>query len=136
MSDITHKAQGRSCHEGVHNGGVGIRDNEHIAFIDRLKSAHAGAVERFPFYKRLKIKLVQWHAEVLPCTGNVNELEIHHLCVILFGKLQYRFWGHYLSLLPFLSRLHCWNIGILLNRYIYVLCTKMTIYQPLSEMIN
>src|ERR1700686_1106107 len=27
-------------------------------------------------------------------------------------------------------------LGVLPNRYIYVHCTKMTIYQPLSEMIN
>src|ERR1700692_2863316 len=121
MSNVANKAQSWGCREGVHNSGVVVGDNEHIAFMNRLKTAHAGAVESFSFYKCLDFKLVQWHPEVLPRTGNIDKLEVYHFDAMLFSKLQYLFWGHYLSLLllPIPAPLLEYWISFQFNVFIY-----------------
>src|SRR5579885_2700516 len=49
MSNIADQAQRGNSSEGVHKGSLGIRNDQHIAFINGLETANAGPIKRKPF---------------------------------------------------------------------------------------
>ena len=72
-----------SAAEGVDNGGFRLGNHEHVAFVDRLPAADAGAVKAQTFLEDILVQLVHGNREVLPDSGEVHEPQVHGLHVLL-----------------------------------------------------
>jgi hypothetical protein len=62
----------------VEHRRFGIRDQEHVALIDRLETANRRAVEAEPLFERFGRQSVERHRRVLPLPDEIDELEIDH----------------------------------------------------------
>ena len=97
MSDVADQAECWSSGKRIHNSGIRIGDDQHIARVNCLKSAYAGAVERYSLNKSAFFKFTDRHTKMLPCSWHIHKFQVHHLCAALFGKLQYLFGCHALN---------------------------------------
>jgi hypothetical protein len=69
--------------ERVHHGGVGVGDQKHVRFVDRLKSPYAGAVKADPLFEQIRCELGCRYRKVLPQPRHIDKLEIHYLYFVL-----------------------------------------------------
>ena len=86
---ITYKDKRRLGRERIEERGVRIREQQHVAFLDRLKSADAGAVEPKALFERVGRKFPSGQGEVLPDAGQVDEPQIHNLHALILGQLSH-----------------------------------------------
>jgi hypothetical protein len=73
---------------------VGVRDQDHVRFLDLLEAADAGAIEANAVHPDGGLRVIEvefsWRdGEVLPEAGKVVELEVDHLDVVLLDELRY-----------------------------------------------
>ena len=54
VEDVTDKADRGVFGERVHHGGVGVGEQDHVGFVDRLKSPDARAVKPQPLLEYLR----------------------------------------------------------------------------------
>ena len=90
-----HGQSGHKCQKGIHLRGGRVRDDQHVAGVDGLPPADRGTVKPEPLLKAALLKLLDWHTEMLPCSGQIHELEIYHLDAFFLRKFQYRFGCHF-----------------------------------------
>ena len=80
--------------ERIDERGVGLRQEEHVALVDRLPAADAGAVEAEAVFEHFFIELRDGDGEVLPDAGEVHEAHVDRLDVALATHRQDRLRGH------------------------------------------
>src|SRR5262249_50871387 len=66
-----------------------VRHEEHVALVDRLEAADAGAVKPQSFRKAALVQLPEREAEVLPGAGQVDETNIDDLDAFCLRPLQH-----------------------------------------------
>ena len=88
-----------SVGERIEEGRLGLRHDEHVALVDRLPAADAGAVEAQAVFEHVFVELVDGDREVLPQAGKIHEPQIDRLDV-LFAAQRQNFFGLH-SNLPF-----------------------------------
>src|SRR5206468_3567810 len=71
--------KGRDFETRIDEGTRRVREQQHVALVDRLEPANRGAVEPDPLGKQLFGQLFQRAGKVLPGTRQVSEPQIHHL---------------------------------------------------------
>ena len=89
IDDVADQVQGGDLGERVHEGGVRIGHDEHVALVDRLEAADGRTVEAEPFLEAALGQLVCGHREVLPQTGHIHEAQINDLDVVVFDQFQH-----------------------------------------------
>src|SRR5690606_27309435 len=72
--DRTLERQRGVLRERIHARRGGIRDEQHVALVDRLKAADRGAVEPEAFLEALWFQTAERDGRVLPFAGQVDEL--------------------------------------------------------------
>ena len=90
--DVADHRQGLDRAERVEDGGFGLRDDEHVALVDPLPAADAGAVEAQAVLEDVLVELVDGNGEVLPEAGEVHEAEIDRLDVPSRGRMPILLW--------------------------------------------
>src|SRR5256885_11697804 len=79
VGHVTRERKGRDFETRIDEGTRRVREQQHVALVDRLKPANRGAVEPDPLGKQLFAQLFQRDGKVLPRTRQVGEPQIHHL---------------------------------------------------------
>ena len=74
--------------ERIDERRVGLRQEEHVALVDRLPAADAGAVEAEAFFEDFFFELLDGDREVLPDAGEVHEPHVDGLDVALATHRQ------------------------------------------------
>ena len=79
--------------ERVDERGVGLRQEQHVAFVDRLPAADARAVEAEAFFEDFLFELADGNREVLPKSGEIHKPQIDGLNVPLATHRQDGLWS-------------------------------------------
>ncbi len=87
-----------SSANGSSDGRLRLRHHQHVALVDRLPAADAGAVEAQAVLEDVLVQLVDGDGEVLPQAGKVHEPQVDRLDV-LFPAQRQNFFGCHWSLL-------------------------------------
>ena len=103
--DVAHQVQGGQRGERIHEGGVGVREQQHVRLVDGLEAADAGAVEPDAVLEQPGVELVGGDGEMLPQPGHVGEPQVHDLRAVLLGKVDHLSRCH--GVLPFKPRIFC-----------------------------
>ena len=80
--------------ERIDERRLGLRHDEHVALVDRLPAADAGAVEAEAVLEHVLVELVDGDREVLPEAGKVHEPQVDRLDVPLATHRQDRLRSH------------------------------------------
>ena len=80
--------------ERIDERRVGLRHEEHVALVDRLPAADAGAVEAQAVFEDVFVELVDGDREVLPDAGEIHEPQVDGLDVVLATHRQNCLWSH------------------------------------------
>ena len=80
------------------NAVLGIRDQQHVRFVNRLPAANRAAVETKAVFEGALFQFADRIADVLPQAGKIGEAKIEHFGVMLRCEFNYRFRIHSLSL--------------------------------------
>ena len=91
---VADHAERRDLGERIDERGVGLRQEEHVALVDRLPAADAGAVEAEAVFEDFFIELGDGDREVLPDAGEVHEAHVDGFDVALAAHRQDRLRGH------------------------------------------
>src|SRR5262249_50757791 len=83
ITDRADRADRGDGGEGVEFGRLGIWDDEHVRRVDRLPSANRRSVESEALFEARFREPVSGHGRVLPDTGEIDELQIEKLDVVL-----------------------------------------------------
>ena len=83
-----------SVGEGIEHGGLGLRHEEHVALVDRLPAANAGAVEAQAVLEDVFVQLVHRNREVLPDAREVHESQVDRLDIFFPAQRQNFFRFH------------------------------------------
>ena len=75
--------QGRHLGERIHQRGVRIGQDEHVGFVDGLPAANGGAVEAEAVLEYIGFQHGNRYGKVLPDAGQIDELEIDHLRLLV-----------------------------------------------------
>ena len=75
--------------ERIHDGGIGIRDDHHVAVLNRLPTPNGRSVEAGAFGEDRVSQLLNRNREVLPGAREVHELQVHHDGLVFLCKFQY-----------------------------------------------
>src|SRR5207249_1524586 len=79
VGHVTRERKGRDFETRIDEGTRRVREQQHVALVDRLEPANRGAVEPDPLGKQLFAQLFQRDGKVLPRARQVGEPQIHHL---------------------------------------------------------
>ena len=74
--DVANHAEGRELREGIDKGGFGLRNQQHVAFVDGLPAANAGAIEPEPVFEDFFVEFADRYGEMLPEPGKVHESQV------------------------------------------------------------
>ncbi len=98
--DVADEHQRRRHRKGVHEGGVRVGHQQHVAFLDLLEATDAGSVEAEALFEGVGGKLFGGDRKVLPKPRQVDESHVHHLDLLLLDELHdiVRFHRHLASL--------------------------------------
>ena len=94
VEDIANHVEGGDLEERVDSSGAGIGDQQHVAFVDGLETADAGAVEAVPFGHVVLAELAQGDGEVLKRARQVGEPQVNDADVVGLTKLDDFSRGH------------------------------------------
>ncbi len=94
VDDVADQRQGRPGDERVHDGRVGVGDDQHVGGVDRLPAADGRPVETEPVLEAVLAEVVQGNGEVLPGPDEIHELQVHHLDFVFLGERQHFLRGH------------------------------------------
>ncbi len=83
---IAHDAQGGDLANRVHDRGVRVWHEEHIALVDMGETTDAGPVEPVPISELFLVQFVRRNRHMLQYARQIDELEVHHLD--RFGHLK------------------------------------------------
>ena len=92
--DVADHGEGLDRAERVQHGGLGLGNDEHVAFVDPLPAADAVAVEPQAILEDVLVEFIDGDGEVLPEAGEVHEAEIDGLDILLAAESQYLFGSH------------------------------------------
>ncbi len=68
--------------------GARVRDQQHVALVDRRPTADAGSIDAETLFKRVLGELADGIGDVLLQTGQIREAQIHLANFFAFRKLQ------------------------------------------------
>ena len=85
IHDVADQRERGLGEEGVHFCGGEVRDHLHVAGVNRLPAADAGAVEHAPVFQHVLAKVGHGEHDVLPGAEEVNELEVHRDHLVVLG---------------------------------------------------
>ena len=71
---VADHAQRRDLRERIEERRLGLRHQQHVALVDRLPAADAGAVEAEALFEYFFREFGHRHGKVLPLSGEVAEL--------------------------------------------------------------
>src|SRR5439155_14626634 len=72
--------------ERVYERGRRVGDEHHVGLRDLLEAADRRAVEAEPLVEGVLVERMDRQPDVLPCAGQVDELEVDHPHVVLLGE--------------------------------------------------
>ena len=88
-----HHQRGR-LGERIHERGVRIGDQQHVAFVDRRPAADARSVHAEAFFEAALVQLADRVGNVMLQARNIGEPQIELLGIVLLGKFQHFFRTH------------------------------------------
>ena len=86
IDDICDDADRGPGEERIEAGRVGVRDRHHVRLVNALPSANGRPVEPQPFLERPLVPGVDREGAMLPRPKHVDELQVHHLCLVFLRK--------------------------------------------------
>src|SRR5260370_4656768 len=89
VDDVTDQEQRLVRQYRIDGRGVRVRDEQHVALIDRLEAADAGPVESEAARKAVLFELGERQAEVLPCARQIDEPDVDHLDALSLRALDH-----------------------------------------------
>ena len=87
IHDVTDHAQRRDACERVHDGSVGVRDDHHVAVLNRLPPPNGRSVEAGTLGEDRIRQFFNRNREVLPGAGEVHELQVDHDDFVFLCKI-------------------------------------------------
>ena len=78
--------------EGIDEGGLRVRDHQHVALVDRLPAADRRAVEALAVFERALVDEIDGVRAVLPGSGPVGEPQVHHDGTLFFLRTPEPLW--------------------------------------------
>ena len=94
IGDIADEHQGGHLEKRIDFRRCCIRNHQHVAGVDGLPSADAGAVEAEAVFEAAFVQFTDGHAEVLPHARKIHETQIYDLYAVFLCHCQYLFWCH------------------------------------------
>ena len=88
LHDVAGDVDGRLVHEGIDDGRVRIRHQQHVGGLDALPSGDRRAVERVARLELVDAEVLRRHRDVLLLAARVGETEIDELDVLLLEHLE------------------------------------------------
>ena len=86
--------QRRRLRKRVHQRRLRIRNQQHVAFVDRRPAADARSVHSKPVLEAALVELAHRVGNVMLQARNIGEPQIQLLGIVLLGKFQYFFRSH------------------------------------------
>ena len=120
-----------SVGERIENRRLGLRHHEHVALVDRLPAANAGAVEAQAVFEHVLCQLVDRNREVLPDAGKIHEPQVDRLDVPFRGTAPRLLWVS--RFVPFVCG-H--DRSLLANRSEMFLASQRARRQPIEPLIR
>ena len=77
---------------------VGIGDQQHVGFVNRLPAANRAAVKAEAVLEGVFFQFADRVADVLPEAGKIGEAKIENFCVVFCGEFKNCFRVHSFSL--------------------------------------
>ena len=93
VDDVAEDAEGRHFASGIDARGSGVRNEDHVGFLDLLEATDAGAIEADAVHPDRPLQVIEVDhvlgrdREVLPEAGQVGELEVNDLEVVLLDQI-------------------------------------------------
>src|SRR5260370_13552727 len=78
VDDVTDQEQRLVRQYRIDGRGVRVRDEEHVALVDRLEAADAGPVESKAAREAVLFELADRQAEMLPRARQIDEPDVTH----------------------------------------------------------
>src|SRR5579862_91786 len=94
IDDVAVHDEGRRLGKRIHESGIRIRDQQHVALVDGSPSPDTGPVHSETVFKRAEIYLAHRIGNVVLQTRDVREAKIELLGVVLLGEIQHFLWTH------------------------------------------
>ena len=94
IEDVAEHHKRRDLRERIEERRRRIRDEQHVAFIDRRPAADGTAVDAEAGFEAAFVQLIDGITDVVGEAGDVGKAEIHLADFVLFGVLEDFFWGH------------------------------------------
>ena len=94
IAHIADHHQRRRLHERIHESGLGIGNEQHVALIDRRPAADAGAIDAEAIGKRALVQFPDRIRNMVLQARDIGEPDIDLSGAILFRELQNFSWCH------------------------------------------
>ncbi len=98
IDDAARHDQRTSLRKRIDVGGIRIRNEQHIALVNRCPAANTRSVDAEPIFEGILLELGNGIRNVLRNTRQVRESQIELASFFLLGKLQHFFGTHQHSL--------------------------------------
>src|SRR5882724_6538214 len=92
--DVADQDQRGHRRVGVHHRRGRVWEQQHVGFIDRLKSADRRSVESDSFLEQFFAEFRDRNRKVLPEPGKIDEPQVYDLRIFLFRQLNHVLRGH------------------------------------------
>src|SRR5258708_296600 len=89
LDDVADDAERRDGAGGVQKSGVGVRQQQHVGLVDLLETTDRRSVEANALAEELLREFFDGNRKVLPQPRQVDELEVDHLDLEVFGLGKY-----------------------------------------------
>src|ERR1035438_3970404 len=86
--------QRRRLRERVHQRRLRVRDQQHIAFVDRRPAADARSIHSKAVHEAALVQLAEGVGNMMLQARNIGEPQIQLLGIVLLGKFQNFFRSH------------------------------------------
>ena len=94
LDDVATQNHGGIIKERVHDGGAGVRHQDHVGFVDMFPARDGRAVKHFAFLKHIFVHGAGRDGDMLLLTLGVAETKIHIAGFVFLDHLEYFFRRH------------------------------------------
>ena len=89
VEHVAGQTEGRNPEDRIDIGSFRICDQQHVAFMNQLKSANAGAIEADSLVKQVLVQVFHWQRKMLPDARQVHKLQIDNFDSCVLGRFHY-----------------------------------------------
>ncbi len=88
IDDVRDQHQRGYFGEGIHYEPVGVRDQQHVALVDRRPAADRRPIHAEAVFEGRFLKLLYGIRNVVPQSRKIGEAQVQHARAVLLRKLQ------------------------------------------------